>query len=76
MVFFTVPHPSIKAHPLSFRLFSFTKGSYYTIEVKCQPFLKCSGYYVADLTPLNLTDSSLETLLVFALFQVISIQKT
>ena len=22
----------------------------------CQPSLKCSGYYVADLTPLNLTD--------------------
>ena len=25
--------------------------------MKCQPFLKHSGYYVADLTPLNLTDS-------------------
>ena len=25
--------------------------------LKCQPFLKCSGYYVADFTPLNLADS-------------------
>ena len=25
--------------------------------VRCQPSLKCSGYYVADLTPLKLADS-------------------
>ena len=31
---------------------------------------------MADLTPLNLTDSPLETFHVFALFQAISIQKT
>ena len=26
-------------------------------EVKCLSSLKCSGYYVADLTPLNLANS-------------------
>ena len=55
---------------------SHTKGSLHNLGgVKCQPFLKRSGYYVADLTPLNLTDS-LETCLslsFFALFQAISI---
>ena len=46
----------IKAHPLSFDHPIIQRGSYYIIWVKCQPFLKCSGYYVADLTTLNLTD--------------------
>ena len=47
----------------------FSKGG-----VKCQPSLKCSGYYVAYLTPLNLADSlesflSLLVLYVFKQFQ-------
>ena len=59
--------------------------------VKCQPFLKCSAYYVADLIPLTAdsfppesvtnTNNShsadfAEPFFVFALFQAISIQKT
>ena len=36
--------------------------------VKCQPSVKCNGYYVADLTPLNHTDSLESFLSILALY--------
>ena len=72
--FHTLFHATfIKAHPLSFQLCFIHPVIQRVIlgGVKCQPFLICSGYYVADLTPLNLTDllESFLSLLVLYFFK-------
>ena len=54
--------PFIKAHPLSFQLcvihpvIQRVVIAYNLGGVKCQPSLKCRGYYAAHFTPLNLAD--------------------
>ena len=68
---FTTPSLFVKAHPLYF--FDFFIDPVIQRELlhlgglKCQPFLKRSGYYVADLTPLILTDF-LETFMSLSVF--------
>ena len=80
---FLIPHPLLRHAHFLFNYVLFIQSYKGKLlhnlgGVKCQPSLKCSGYYVADLTPLNLADSleSFLSLLVFALFKAISIQKT
>ena len=78
---FLIPHYLLRHTHFMFYSSSDTKGScciHNLGGVKCQQSLKCSGYYVAHLTPLNLADwlESFLSLLFCIFFQAISIQKT
>ena len=73
---FLIPHPLLRHTHFLFKYVLFIQSYKGKLllnlgGVKCQPSLKCSGYYVADLTPLNLAEPSC-----FVLFQAILIQKT
>ena len=53
MFFIIPPHPFVKAQPLFLQLFFIDQTIQKVLHklggVKCQPFLKISAYYVADL---------------------------
>ena len=74
---FLIPHPLLRHTHFLFNYVLFIQSLHNLGGVKCQPSLKCSGYYVADLTPLNFADSlEFSEPSCFVLFQTISIQKT